>query len=115
MATAKEHGGRRVHVRKGDTVVVLSGKDAGKKGKILRALPDEGRVVVEGLNMVKKHTRPSRKMTQGGIISQEAPLYSAKVMLVCSHCGRPTRVVAKVLPDGKTVRACRRCGQALDK
>jgi large subunit ribosomal protein L24 len=111
----KETTPQKIHVRKGDTVVVLSGKDAGRKGKIVRTLPTSGRVVVEGVNMVKKHMRPRQQAMQGGIVSQEAPMHGAKVMLVCSRCGRPTRSAAKTLKDGNVVRACRKCGEVLDK
>lgn len=105
----------KIHVRKGDTIVVLSGKDAGKRGKVMRTLPREGKVVVEGVNMIKKHMRPTQKVMQGGIINQEAPLASAKVMLVCNRCGKPTRSTTKTLADGKVVRACHECGEVLEK
>jgi large subunit ribosomal protein L24 len=111
----KEKTPQKIHVRKGDTVVVLSGKEAGRKGKVARTLPTSGRVVIEGVNMVKKHTRPKQGGVQGGIVSQEAPLHGAKVMLVCNRCGRPTRSLAKTLKDGKVVRSCRKCGEVLDK
>jgi large subunit ribosomal protein L24 len=106
---------KKIHVRKGDTVLVLSGKDAGRKGKVVRTLPTSSRIVVEGVNMIKKHMRPTQQVMQGGIINQEAPLHSAKVMLVCSRCGKPTRSVAKTLSNGNVVRACRSCGEVLDK
>ena len=106
---------RKMHVRKGDTVVVLSGKDAGKQGKIVRTLPREGKVVIEGVNMIKKHMRPTQKVMQGGIINQEAPIFSAKVMLLCSRCNKPTRSKARELADGTVVRACRQCGEVLEK
>lgn len=115
MAKAQNKTDHKIHVRKGDTVVVLSGKDAGKRGKIVRTVPAEGKVVVEGVNMIKKHMRPTQKVMQGGIINQEAPLPSAKVMLVCSRCGKATRVGTKTLADGRIVRACRKCGEVLDK
>ena len=105
----------KIHVRRGDTVVVLSGKDAGKRGKVVRTLPREGRVVVEGVNMIKKHMRPTQKVMQGGIINQEAAIASAKVMLVCGRCGKPTRIASKTLADGKVVRACNECGEVLEK
>jgi large subunit ribosomal protein L24 len=115
VARAKKQEVHKIHVRKGDTVVVLSGKDAGKKGKVVRTVPNRGGVVVEGVNMIKKHMRPTQKVMQGGIISQEAVLHSAKVMLVCGRCGNPTRPGGKSLADGRTVRACRKCGEVLDK
>lgn len=115
MAKVQKRTYDKVHVRKGDTVVVLSGKDAGRRGKVVRTVPSEGKVIVEGVNIIKKHMRPTQKVMQGGIINQEAPLPSAKVMLVCGRCGKPTRVAKKTLADGRTVRACRRCGEVLDK
>jgi len=115
MARTEKHEVQKVHVRKGDTVIVLSGKDAGKRGKVVRTVPAEGKVVVEGVNMIKKHMRPTQKVMQGGIVNQEAPLPGAKVMLVCSRCGKPVRPVNKVLADGRAVRACRKCGEVLDK
>lgn len=106
---------RKLHVKKGDTVVVLSGKDKGKKGKILTALPQKERVVVEGVNIVKRHTKPTQKVMQGGIIEREAAIHSSNVMLVCSRCGKPTRFGAKQLGDGKVARVCRNCGEVIDK
>ncbi|MGI6603642.1 MAG: 50S ribosomal protein L24 [Firmicutes bacterium] len=105
----------KVHVKKGDTVIVIAGKDCGKKGKILRVFPAKGRVLVEGVNMIKRHTRPTRKIQQGGIISQEAPLHASNVQLVCSRCGKPARVGKKVLADGRRVRVCKKCGEVVDK
>ena len=104
----------KVHVKKGDLVMVIKGKDAGKKGKVLRVIPKEGRVVVEGVNIVKKHTRPTPKMPQGGIIEKEAPMSSSKVMLFCTKCNRPTRVGKRFLADGKKVRYCKKCGEVID-
>ncbi|HHY92512.1 MAG TPA: 50S ribosomal protein L24 [Firmicutes bacterium] len=105
----------KVHVKKGDTVMVIAGKDRGKKGKILRVFPAEGRVLVEGLNMVKRHTRPTQKVQQGGIISKEAPLDASNVQLVCASCGKPARTGTKILSDGRRVRFCKSCGEVVDK
>lgn len=105
----------KLHVRKGDTVVVLSGKDKGKKGKVLAAFPQDGRVLVEGVNIVTKHRRPSPAMPQGGIVKQEAPIYSAKVMVVCPACKKPTRSASKELANGERVRACKNCEENIDK
>jgi len=80
----------KLHVKKGDTVLVLSGKDKGKKGKIIEALPKKGKVVVEGVNKVKRHTKPTQKMPQGGIIVKEAAMHSSKLMLACPSCDKPT-------------------------
>ncbi len=105
----------KLHVRKGDKVRVLSGKDKGKKGKILRTFPSEKKVLVEGVNIVKKHARPTQKVPQGGIREMEAPLNSSKVMLICPSCQQPTRIFRRALADGKRVRGCKKCGEYIDK
>lgn len=104
----------KIHVRKGDKVLILSGKDKGKKAKIISALPREGKVIVEGVNIVKKHSRPTQAMPQGGIREAEAPLHASKVMLICPSCQRPTRVAKKIMPDGKRARRCKRCQEVID-
>ena len=101
-------------VRKNDTVVVIGGKDRGKKGKVRRALPEKESVVVEGLNMIKRHSRSGRAARQAGIIELGAPLHVSKVMLVCDKCNKPTRVGSRVLEDGKKVRICRLCQEVID-
>ena len=106
--------GRR-HVRKDDIVKVIAGKDRGKQGKILRVFPKEGRLTVERVNMIKRHTRPTRQTQQGGIIEREGKLHISNVMLVCSRCNRGVRVGHRFLEDGKKVRICRACGEVLDK
>ncbi len=105
----------KLHVRKGDTVVVLSGKDKGKRGKIIEALPKKGKVVVEGVNKVKRHTKASQKVPQGGIIVKEAPMHSAKVMLVCPACDKPTRIRKTMMASGSMARTCKKCGEIVDK
>ena len=102
----------KLNVKKGDTVVVLSGKDKGKQGKVIEALPKKGKVVVEGINKVKRHTKPNVKAPQGGILVKEAPMHACKVMLVCPKCGKATRHAVK-LADGKKVRVCKKCGAEL--
>lgn len=103
-----------MRLKTGDTVVVISGKWKGKKGKIIRAFPREEKVLVEGVNLVKKHQRPTQNM-QGGIIEKEAPIRACKVMLVCGNCGKPTRVGMKILDDSRKVRVCKKCGEVIDK
>lgn len=102
----------KMNVKKGDKVVVLSGKDKGKEGEILRALPAEGKVVVEGVAVVKKAVRPTAQNQQGGFVEKEAAIDASNVMLVCPKCGKPTRVAAKV-EDGKKVRVCKKCGATM--
>lgn len=104
----------KLHVKKGDTVVVLSGKDKGKEGKIIEALPKKSKVVVEGVNKVKRHTKPSQTNPQGGIIVKEAAIASCKVMLVCPACKKPTRI-KKAVEAGSTKRVCKKCGEVIDK
>jgi large subunit ribosomal protein L24 len=104
-----------VHVRRGDTVGVIAGKERGKRGKVLRVLPERGRVLVEKINMIKKHQRPTQKLRQGGIIEREGPLALSNVLVVCSRCDRPVRMGIQVLADGRKVRVCRRCREAIDK
>ncbi len=101
-------------IRKNDTVVVIAGKDKGKKGKVRRALPKKSRVLVEGLNMIKRHSRARRAARQAGIIELEAPVHVSNVMLLCNKCAKPTRVGFKILDDGKKVRICRSCQEVID-
>ena len=102
----------KVHVKTGDTVIVISGKDKGKQGKVLQVSPKEQKVIVEGLNMVTKHVKPRKQGEEGGIIQRETPIYASKVMLVCPKCGKAARVAAKVGEDGKKIRvaAHKACG-----
>ena len=103
-----------MRIRKDDTVVIITGKDRGKKGKVRRAFPDEDRVVVEGLNMIKRHSRARRATRQAGIIELEAPIHVSDVMLVCNKCGNPTRINFRFLDDGKKVRICNSCREVID-
>lgn len=104
----------KVHVKKGDTVVILSGKDKGKKGKVLTVIPKENKVIVEGINMVTRHTKPRAQGQVGGIIRQEAPIYASKVMNICNKCHKPTRHGKKILENGKRVRYCKKCGEVFN-
>ena len=96
-------------IRKGDRVRVLTGKDRGKEGQVMRSLPREGKVIVDGVNVARKHQKPTRATMQGGIIDKDMPIPVANVALVCPACGRPTRIGYKVTDGGKT-RMCRKCG-----
>jgi large subunit ribosomal protein L24 len=102
-------------IKKGDLVEVISGKDKGKRGKVLRVIPKEGKVVVEGVNMVKRHQRPNPRMREGGIVEREAPIYASKVMVVCPSCDQRTRIGFKLLEDGRKVRYCKKCGEIIDR
>ena len=99
-------------IKKNDTVVILSGKDKGKKGKVLVAMPAAGKIVVEGINMASCHVKPKKEGEQGGIIRKETPLYACKTMLVCPKCGKATRHAVKLEGD-KKVRVCKHCGAEL--
>jgi len=103
-----------VKIRRDDTVLVIAGKDRGKKGKVRQALPKDSRVVVEGVNKVKRHTRPRGTVSQAGIIEREAPLHVSNVMLICTKCNRPTRIGFRFLEDGSKVRVCRECNEVID-
>jgi len=103
-----------VKIRKNDQVLVISGKDKGKKGKVRYAFPREERLIVDGINMIKKHARAQATVRQGGIIERESPLQASKVMLVCSKCDRPTRVGFRHLESGNKVRVCSYCHEVID-
>ena len=102
----------KIHVKKGDEVMIISGKDKGKKGKVLEISPSEGKVIVEGRNMVTKHVKPRRQGQLGGIVKAEGAIYACKVMPVCPKCDKPTRVGHKIDGD-KKVRVCKKCGANL--
>jgi len=101
-------------IRKNDTVLVVAGKDRGKKGKVRFAYPEDGQLMVEGINFVKRHTRARRAVRQAGIIELEAPIRTSNVMLLCTKCNHPTRVGFRILGDGKKVRFCRSCQEVID-
>jgi large subunit ribosomal protein L24 len=101
-------------IRKNDNVLVIAGKDRGKKGKVRRALPREDKVIVEGVNMIKRHSKTQGQARQAGIIELEAPLAVSKVMLICSKCNNPIRVGFRFLEDGKKARMCHACGEVID-
>jgi large subunit ribosomal protein L24 len=105
----------RLSVKKNDLVKVIAGKEKGKSGRILRVLPRKNRIVIEKINFVKRHTRPSGQTRQGGIIEREAPINVSNVMVVCEKCNVPVRIGKKILDDGKKVRMCKKCGEVLDK
>ncbi len=101
-------------IRKNDTVLVISGKDKDKKGRVRFAYPKDERLLVEGINFIKKHSRAKRAARQAGIIEREAPIHVSNVMLLCNRCNRPTRVGFRFLEDGKKVRICRSCREVID-
>ena len=105
----------KLHVKKNDMVKVIAGKDKGKTGKVLRVFPAKGRVVVESINVVKRHTRPNQLNPEGGIVEKEAPLSISNVMLVCGSCNQATRTGIRVLEDGSKSRYCKKCNENVDK
>ncbi|MEL7567256.1 MAG: 50S ribosomal protein L24 [Dehalobacterium sp.] len=105
----------KVHVKKGDTVLVITGKDSGKKGKVLEVQPKTSRVIIEGINIVKRHTKPTQAAPQGGIVEKEAAIASSNVMLFCPKCNKPTRIGKKVMNNGSFARQCKHCGEVFEK
>ncbi len=101
-------------IRKNDTVLVIAGKDRGKKGKIRRAFPKEDRVIVEGINMAKRHSKTKGQARQAGIIELEMPLNVSKVMIICNKCNKPARIGYRLLEDGKKTRFCHACSESID-
>jgi large subunit ribosomal protein L24 len=106
---------KKFNIKQGDEVVILTGKDNKKRGKVLRLIRDKDRVVVAGHNMIKRHVKNRPGVRQTGIVEQEAPLHISNVMLVCNNCGEPTRVSRTILPDGSHVRQCKKCNEIIDR
>lgn len=100
-------------IKKNDTVVVLSGKDKGKQGKVLSTIPKAGKVVVEGVNIATHHEKPRKQGDEGGIIKKENPIAACKVMRLCPKCQKPTRAAHKLLADGSKSRVCKKCGETI--
>jgi len=102
-------------IKKDDQVVVISGKEKGKQGRVLSVLPRKNRLIIEQVNIIKRHMKPSRKYTQGGIIEKEAPLHISNIMLICPRCQKPTRISNQILEDGRKMRACKKCKEVIDR
>ena len=103
-----------MQIRKNDSVMVIAGKERGKTGKVLRVLLEKGAVIVERTNMVKRHTKPRGAQQPGGIVEKEAGIHASNLMIMCDKCNAPVRIGRKLLTDGKKIRICRRCNEALD-
>ena len=103
-----------MQIRKNDSVIVIGGKERGKTGKVLRVVPEKDAVVIERLNMVKRHTKPRGPQQPGGIVEKEAAIHASNIMILCDKCNAPVRIGHKTLADGKKIRTCRRCNEALD-
>ncbi|MER3500767.1 MAG: hypothetical protein IMHGJWDQ_001947 [Candidatus Fervidibacter sp.] len=112
----KEQTRWKMNIKRGDIVQVMWGSALwrGKRGRVIKVLPKENRLIVEGINLVWKHQRPMGRLMQGGRIQIPAPIHRSKVMLVCPHCDKPTRIKMQFLEDGRKVRACKRCGEIID-
>ena len=104
----------KVLLKKNDTVIVVAGKERGKSGKVLKVLPHKGAIIIERLNFAKRHLRAGGAHGKGGIVEKEAPIRISNVQLLCGKCNRPTRIGKKILEDGKKIRICRKCGEAID-
>ncbi len=103
-----------MQIRKNDSVMVIGGKERGKTGKVLRVLPDKDTVIIERLNIVKRHSKPRGPQQAGGIVEKEAPIHASNVMFMCDKCNAPVRIGHKLLADGSKIRICRRCNEAVD-
>lgn len=101
-------------MKKGDTVVVISGKEKGKRGRILMIAPGKDRVIVEALNMMTHHERPSRRSPQGGMVQKEVPIHVSNLMVVCTKCGKPARLGKRILENDEKVRVCKKCSEIMD-
>ncbi len=104
-----------VRLKKGDNILVICGEDKGKSGKIIDLFPKESRVIIEGINFLKKHMKPTQKSPQGGIVRQEGPINLSNVRLICNKCNKPTSVKYEKTKEGKKVRVCKKCGEIIDK
>jgi large subunit ribosomal protein L24 len=103
-------------IRRNDNVVVVTGKDRGKRGRVLKVVPSTNRLVVEGVNFIKRHTKPNpQRQVKGGVVEREASLHASNVQIVCPECGKPTRLGRRILGDGRKVRICRKCEGVVDK
>jgi len=102
-------------VKKNDTVLIIAGREKGKRGRVLSVYPSKDRLLIEKINMIRKHMKPTRKYAQGGIIEKEAPLHISNTMLICPKCNKPTRISNTQLQDGRKVRMCKKCREVMDE
>ena len=102
-------------IKKEDTVLVIAGKEKGKKGRVLSVMPAKSSLIIEKINIIKRHMKPSRKYAQGGIIEKEAPIHTSNVILVCPKCNKSTRIANLLMENGKKVRACKKCKEVIDQ
>jgi large subunit ribosomal protein L24 len=107
--------GAKFHIKKNDLVMVTTGKEKGKSGRVLKSFPEKQKVLIEKINFIKKHARPHGQQRQGGILEKEAPLHISNVMLLCEKCNKPVRIGHRTLEGSKKARVCRKCGEIFDK
>jgi len=112
--TGKKNNHARCHIKKGDMVKVIAGKDKGKSGRVLRVILKKDRAIVEHVNMIKRHTKPTQANPQGGIVEKEAPIHWSNLMLECPKCVKATRIQMQILEDKKKVRVCKKCNEIID-
>ncbi len=105
----------RLHIKKNDLVMVVTGREKGKSGRVLKVIPEKGKLIVEKINFIKRHTRPHGQQRQGGILEKESPLHASNVMLLCEKCNKPVRTGHRATEGDKKARVCRRCGEIFDK
>lgn len=103
-----------MQIRKNDSVMIIAGRERGKTGKVLRVIPDKDAAIIERVNLIKRHSRPKGPQQPGGIVEKEASIHASNLMIMCDKCNAPVRIGRKILADGKKIRICRRCGEALD-
>jgi large subunit ribosomal protein L24 len=107
------HAGK-IDIKKNDRVMVIAGKDKGKSGRVIRVLPGKNQLMVEKINFIKRHTKPTQKLKHGGVIEKESPINASNVKLLCPKCDKATRIAHRILQDGKNLRYCKSCGEALN-
>ncbi len=103
-----------MRLRSNDNVIIIKGRDRGKQGRIQRTMPASDMVLVDGVNVVMRHTKPTTQVRQGGIIQKEMPIHASRVMLICNHCQQPTKIASRFLADGTKARACRKCQEVIE-
>jgi len=101
------------NIRKSDRVMVIAGTERGKEGKVIQVFPKKNRVIIQGINFVKRHTKPRGQTQPGGIIEKEAPIHISNVMLICNKCNKTTKIAKRIMPDGNRVRLCKKCGEII--
>jgi large subunit ribosomal protein L24 len=105
----------KLHIKKNDLVMVVTGREKGKSGRVLKVIPEKGKLIIEKINFIKRHTRPHGQQRQGGILEKEAPLHASNVMILCEKCNKPVRTGHRIVEGDKKARVCKKCGEIFDK